>query len=102
MSTPPRPRCAFAIPASCAASSSAPCAMHWRGKAPARRRRVEAPPSPRCAPGPQCRAAANEPLAEAIDRPLGAARAQLHENYIVTQTRDGLLIVDQHAAHERI
>jgi DNA mismatch repair protein MutL len=37
-----------------------------------------------------------------IDRPLGAARTQIHENYIVSQTRDGLIVVDQHAAHERI
>jgi DNA mismatch repair protein MutL len=37
-----------------------------------------------------------------IDFPLGAARAQVHETYIVSQTRDGVVIVDQHAAHERL
>lgn len=39
---------------------------------------------------------------DAINYPLGSAKAQIHENYIITQTKDGIVIVDQHAAHERL
>jgi DNA mismatch repair protein MutL len=54
------------------------------------------------APSADARPEISESLPDLLDRPLGAARAQVHETYIVTQTRDGLVIVDQHAAHERI
>jgi DNA mismatch repair protein MutL len=36
------------------------------------------------------------------DFPLGAAKAQLHATYVIAETSDGLVIVDQHAAHERL
>jgi DNA mismatch repair protein MutL len=54
------------------------------------------------APAGDAAVARFEPQPDLIERPLGAARAQVHETYIVSQTRDGLVIVDQHAAHERI
>jgi DNA mismatch repair protein MutL len=54
------------------------------------------------APSADARVDVIEPAADLLDRPLGAARAQVHETYIVAQSRDGIVIVDQHAAHERI
>ncbi len=47
-------------------------------------------------------AASPAAVVDLLDFPLGAARAQVHETYIVAQTRDGMVIVDQHAAHERL
>jgi DNA mismatch repair protein MutL len=53
------------------------------------------------APSADARASA-PPSAADIAAPLGAARAQVHDTFILAQTRDGIVIVDQHAAHERI
>jgi len=51
---------------------------------------------------PAARVEADVPPAHSGEFPLGAARAQLHETYIIAQTADGIVIVDQHAAHERL
>ena len=58
------------------------------------------PPSARVEPGaPPAHAALPQPLGE---WPLGVARGQLHDTYVIAQTDDGIVIVDQHAAHERL
>jgi DNA mismatch repair protein MutL len=41
-------------------------------------------------------------VVESREMPLGVARGQLHETYVIAQTSDGIVIVDQHAAHERL
>ena len=72
----------------------------WQVAGSARRRRPSSTPgrSTAATPAPARRRSTRRLLQAG----LGAARAQIHENYIVAQTRDSLIIVDQHAAHERL
>ena len=54
------------------------------------------------APQADTRAFAAPPAPSDEEAPLGAARAQIHDSYILAQTRDGIVLIDQHAAHERL
>lgn len=74
-----------------------PSVAHLAGQAVA----AFAPLDPELA-RPSMRAEATPETTALRDYPLGVARAQLHGTYVVAQTADGIVIVDQHAAHERL
>ena len=58
------------------------------------------PDAPMQAPEMQPASSAEDSAARA--QPMGAARAQFHRTYILAETQDGVVLVDQHAAHERL
>lgn len=63
---------------------------------------AEAPQGFGFAPTARAEEVAPETITALDSHPLGAARAQVHENYVIAQTATGIVIVDQHAAHERL
>lgn len=89
------------------APASSPAAQGWHGGRPApgairTAYAAQAPGFAEAAAGFTPAARVEEPSQTGEALPLGAARAQVHGTYIVAQTRDGMVIVDQHAAHERL
>ncbi len=81
-----------ASPAAPSGGGGAAAAPHWAE--PAQQRFADFAPA--------AAVVAREPAERDLAAPLGAARAQVHKTYILAETPDGLVIVDQHAAHERI
>ena len=91
------PRSSWTTPSTSRGSSAGPV-RYSAGLAEA----IQAPFDIDLAPGVDTSAARTGFSPEIKARPLGAARAQVHETYIVAETSDGIVIVDQHAAHERL
>ena len=81
---------------------AAPPRYEARHLTPGLAERMQAPLAGLDVPSADTSAAFTPVGEESLDRPLGAARAQLHETYIVAETRSSVVIVDQHAAHERL
>jgi DNA mismatch repair protein MutL len=100
---PARPTAGWTAAASPSAPSgyAAPAGFAERGEASGSSRRPVVDENEPFFP-PEARREMASVAVPSPSAPLGAARTQLHETYIVAQTADGIVIVDQHAAHERL
>jgi len=94
-SPPPRPSAA-------ALAAGRDAQAPWGGNFPGLSEAIPGLSLPPAAPSGEAGTPDSAPDPTATDYPLGAARAQLHDTYIVAETPTGLVIVDQHAAHERL